>query len=284
MNRKLENKRAIVTGGSRGIGRAIVEALAQAGAHILFTYNSNAAAAQAVEAAVKEAGGHAVGIQSDLTNLAEIKDLFAYIPQHFGGEVDIYVGNAFATSVFMPTALMNEAAYDSMFAAVKGHYFALQQAAQHVNPGGRIIVLSSGAAAMPSPASGAYGGAKAALERFTLALAKELGSKQIAVNVISPGVTATDGLVGRAQGNGRYAGCPNPHGAAGQTRRCGQCCVIIDIARITMDSWASDPSQRWHSLATEGPALRDNPKTPTDPTRKFGCSPAETADFRVNTQ
>jgi 3-oxoacyl-[acyl-carrier protein] reductase len=195
MNRKLENKRAIVTGGSRGIGRAIVEALAQAGAHILFTYNSNAAAAQAVEAAVKDAGGHAVGSQSDLTNLAEIKDLFAYIPQHFGGEVDIYVGNAFATSVFMPTALMNEAAYDSMFAAVKGHYFALQQAAQHVNPGGRIIVLSSGAAAMPSPASGAYGGAKAALERFTLALAKELGSKQIAVNVISPGVTATDGLV-----------------------------------------------------------------------------------------
>ena len=195
MHRKLENKRAIVTGGSRGIGRAIVEALAQAGAHVLFTYNSNAAAAQEVAAAVKEAGGHAVGIQSDLTNLAEIKELFAYIPQHFGGEVDIYVGNAFATSVFMPTAFMSEADYDSMFAAVKGHYFALQQAAQHVNPGGRIIVLSSGAAAMPSPASGAYGGAKAALERFTLALAKELGSKQIAVNVISPGVTATDGLV-----------------------------------------------------------------------------------------
>lgn len=195
MHRKLENKRAIVTGGSRGIGRAIVEALAQAGAHVLFTYNSNAAAAQEVAAAVKEAGGHAVGIQSDLTNLAEIKELFAYIPHHFGGEVDIYVGNAFATSVFMPTAFMSEADYDSMFAAVKGHYFALQQAAQHVNPGGRIIVLSSGAAAMPSPASGAYGGAKAALERFTLALAKELGSKQIAVNVISPGVTATDGLV-----------------------------------------------------------------------------------------
>lgn len=195
MNRKLENKKAIVTGGSRGIGRAIVEALAQAGAHVLFTYNSNAAAVQEVEAAVKKAGGHAVGIQSDLTNLAEIKELFAYIPHHFGGEVDIYVGNAFATSVFMPTALMSEAAYDSMFAAVKGHYFALQQAAHHVNPGGRIIVLSSGAAAMPTPAGGAYGGAKAALERFTLALAKEVGSKQIAVNVISPGVTATDGLV-----------------------------------------------------------------------------------------
>ena len=195
MEQKLANKKAIVTGGSRGIGRAIVLALAAAGAHVLFTYNSNRAAATEVEQAAQQAGGHAVGIQSDLTNLAEIKDLFAYIPHHFGGEVDIYVGNAFATSVFMPTALMNEAAYDSMFAAVKGHYFALQQAAQHVNPGGRIIVLSSGAAAMPSPASGAYGGAKAALERFTLALAKELGSKQIAVNVISPGVTATDGLV-----------------------------------------------------------------------------------------
>ena len=195
MNRKLENKKAIVTGGSRGIGRAIVEALARAGAHVLFTYNSNAAAAQEVEAAVKQAGGLAVGIQSDLTKLDDIKALFAYIPTNFGAAADIYVGNAFATSIFMPTALMSEAAYDSMFAAVKGHYFALQQAAHQVNPGGRIIVLSSGVAQMPTPASGAYAGAKAALERFTLSLAKELGSKQIAVNVISPGITETDGMV-----------------------------------------------------------------------------------------
>ena len=195
MNRKLEDKKAIVTGGSRGIGRAIVEALAQAGAHVLFTYNSNAAAAQEVEATAKQAGGLAVGIQSDLTKLNDIKALFEYIPTNFGAAVDIYVGNAFTTSIFMPTALMGEAAYDSMFAAVKGHYFALQQAAHHVNPGGRIIVLSSGAAQMPTPASGAYAGAKAALERFTLSLAKELGSKQIAVNVISPGMTETDGMV-----------------------------------------------------------------------------------------
>ena len=82
-----------------------------------------------------------------------------------------------------------------MFDAVKGHYFALQQAAQHLGSGGKIIVLSSGAAAMPQPASGAYAGAKAAVERFALSLSKEVGQTQITVNVVSPGVTQTDGLV-----------------------------------------------------------------------------------------
>jgi 3-oxoacyl-[acyl-carrier protein] reductase len=191
----LDNKKALVTGGSRGIGRAIVLALAKAGSHVVFTFNNNAAAAKEVEAESKALGGHALGIQSDLTKLEDIQRAFEFIPSTFGGDVDIYVGNAFPTTIFQPTASMGEADYDRMFDAVKGHYFALQQAALHVRPGGRIIVLSSGAARMPQPASGAYAGAKAAIERFALSLAKELGSKQISVNVISPGVTDTDGLV-----------------------------------------------------------------------------------------
>ncbi len=195
MSGSLADKKALVTGGSRGIGRAIVYALAKEGAHVLFTYNQNATAAAELVAEIKAFGGYAMATQSDLTNLDDVKRLFTVIPTTFNTDLDIYIGNAFPPSVFMPTALMTEEGYDSMFAAVKGHYFALQQAAQHVRPGGSIIVLSSGAAHMSQAASGAYAGAKAALEKFALSLAREVGSKQISVNVISPGVTETDGLV-----------------------------------------------------------------------------------------
>jgi len=195
MHGALDNKKVLVMGGSRGIGRAIVLALAKAGAHVAFTFNHNADAAKNVEAESKTFGGYVLGIQSDMTKLDDIKQAFEFIPSRFGSDIDIYIGSAFPTSAFLPTALMSEADYDSMFAAVKGHYFALQQAAQHVREGGKIIVLSSGATRMPQPASGAYAGAKAAIEQFALSLAKELGSKQISVNVLSPGVTETDGLV-----------------------------------------------------------------------------------------
>jgi 3-oxoacyl-[acyl-carrier protein] reductase len=195
MSGVLDNKRALVTGGSRGIGRSIVLALARAGCHVVFTFNHNAAAAKEVEAESQAFGGHILGIQSDLTKLEDISRAFEIVPQRFGGDIDIYVGSAFPTAAFRPTTEMTEADYDRMFAAVKGHYFALQQAAQHVRPGGRIVVLSSGATRMAQPGSGAYAGAKAAIEQFTLSLAKELGNKQIAVNVLSPGVTETDGLV-----------------------------------------------------------------------------------------
>jgi 3-oxoacyl-[acyl-carrier protein] reductase len=195
MTRALESKKIIVTGGSRGIGKAIVLKLAEQGAHVLFTYQSNEAAAKAVQAEAQAKGGAVMGIQVDITKLEDLKRLFEYVPSNFSGETDIYIGNAFPAAVFAPTAMMPEQGFDGMFAAVKGNYFALQQAAQHLNPGGKIIVFSSGAAAMPQFASGAYAGAKAAVERFALSLSKELGQQQITVNVVSPGVTETDGLV-----------------------------------------------------------------------------------------
>ena len=193
-NTRLNGKKVIITGGSRGIGKAIVHALAQEGAHILFTYNSNAEAAKATEAAAKQHNPYVMAMQADASNPEAMKRVFDFLPKNFGGEADIYIANAFAEAVFAPTAFMTEEGYDKMFASVKGHYFALQQAAHHVKEGGRIIVLSSGAASQPGIASGAYSGAKSALEKFALSLSKELGSKQISVNVVSPGVTATEGL------------------------------------------------------------------------------------------
>jgi 3-oxoacyl-[acyl-carrier protein] reductase len=193
--KRLDGKKIIVTGGSRGIGKEIVLDLAREGAHVLFTYAGNDTAAKATEAEAKKINPFVMAMKADLTSKEEMNTVFDFVPANFGGQVDIYIGVAFPKSVFMPTAIMTESGYDSMFSAVRGHYFAMQKAAQSLRNGGKIIVFSSGAAAMPQPASGAYAGAKAAIEKFALSLAKETGVNSITVNVISPGVTETDGLV-----------------------------------------------------------------------------------------
>lgn len=195
MKNQLEGKRVLVTGGSRGIGRAVVVELAKQGAHVLFTYHSNKEAAKATETEAKKFNANVLGIQADLTNQDDMNKAFDYVPENFGGPLDIYMGIAFSKSIFIPTVAMTEEDYDSMFAAVKGHFFSLQKAAQSLTNGGKIIVFSSGSASMPTAGSGAYGGAKAAIEKFALSLAKETGDQQITVNVVSPGVTKTDGLV-----------------------------------------------------------------------------------------
>jgi len=193
--KKLEGKKIIVAGGSRGIGKAIVLELANEGAHIVFTYASNEAAAKATEAEARKINRYVMAMKADLTSKEDMAKVFDFVPASFGGKVDIYIGVAFPTSVFMPTLMMTSEGYDSMFNAVRAQYFALQKAAQTLNTGGKIIVFSSGAAAMPQPASGAYAGAKAAIEKFALSLSKETGNNLITVNVVSPGVTETDGLV-----------------------------------------------------------------------------------------
>lgn len=193
--KKLEGKRIIVAGGSRGIGKAIVLELANEGAHVLFTYASNEAAAKATEVEARKISPYVMAMKADLTSTEEMTKVFDFVPSSFGGKVDIYIGVAFPTSVFMPTVMMTPEGYDSMFNAVRGQYFAMQKAAQSLNTGGKVIVFSSGAAAMPQPASGAYAGAKSAIEKFALSLSKETGQNKITVNVVSPGVTETDGLV-----------------------------------------------------------------------------------------
>lgn len=195
MNKALENKKVIVLGGSRGIGKAIVLELARKGAHIVFTYSSNEAEAKRTEAEAKAINPYVVAIQADLTKREDIQRVFDFIPANFGGKPDIYIGVAFPTAQFMPMAYVQDENYELMFSAVKGHFFAMQKAAQSLQEGGKILVFSSGAAAMATPAGGLYGGAKSAIERFALSLSKELGSQQITVNVVSPGVTQTEGLV-----------------------------------------------------------------------------------------
>jgi 3-oxoacyl-[acyl-carrier protein] reductase len=129
-----------------------------------------------------------------MRNIAEIRSLFQKTLEHFG-KLDILVNNAAGKNIFKLTTQMTEEEYDGMFGITKGVYFALQQAAQHIADGGRIVSLSTSGTVMPIPTGGAYSGCKAAIEQFSTCLAKEVGGRGITVNTISPGVTETDGLV-----------------------------------------------------------------------------------------
>ena len=108
MTRALEHKKVIVTGGSRGIGKAVVLKRAEQGAHVLFSYRSDEDSAKALEAEARQTGAQITGIQADITKLDDLKRLFEYIPDNFGGQPDFYIANAFPPAVFAPTAIMTE--------------------------------------------------------------------------------------------------------------------------------------------------------------------------------
>jgi 3-oxoacyl-[acyl-carrier protein] reductase len=190
----LQGKVALVTGASRGIGRAIAERLGREGAKVAITYAGNREKAEAVVANVQSNGVQAIAIQSDTSRIEDTRSLFAQILDTFG-QVDIVVNNV-GVSVYKPTTDMTESDFDRVFNTnAKGTFFALQEAAKHLSDGGRIISLSSGATKQSIPAGGLYAASKAAIEQFSFALSKELGHRGITVNLVSPGVTETDGLI-----------------------------------------------------------------------------------------
>ena len=187
----LTGKVAIVTGGSRGIGRAIAESLGRAGAHVVVNYTRSAEKAQEVVQVIEADGGQARAIQADLSVMADVRRLFAETQENFG-RLDILVNNA-GTATFAPIADVTEEDFDALFALnVKGAFFALQEAARRLADGGRVVNISSGVTIAGGPAVSVYAGTKAALEQFTLAAAKELGPRGITVNTVSPGGTVTD--------------------------------------------------------------------------------------------
>ncbi|MBA2882511.1 3-oxoacyl-[acyl-carrier protein] reductase [Desulfosalsimonas propionicica] len=191
MQAGLKNKTAIVTGASRGIGRAIALKLGQSGASVVVNYANNAKAADEVVSQIIENGGQAFSLQADMQKISEIKALFDASERHFGS-IDILVNNA-GIALFKKIADITEKEFDDSFALnVKGLFFACQQAAQKMADGGKIINISSSVTKMMLPDYGVYAATKGAVEQITKVLAKELGHRKIAVNAISPGPVDTE--------------------------------------------------------------------------------------------
>jgi 3-oxoacyl-[acyl-carrier protein] reductase len=184
------NKIAIVTGGAGGIGAAICERLARDGCTVVINYAGNAAAAEALAARIETAGGRAITAQADIVDPAQAARLFSSAETAFGG-VDVLVNNA-GIMRLATIADSDDELFDRQIAVnLKGTFNTLREASKRLREGGRIINISSSITARRVPTYGVYTATKAAVEAMTSILAKELRGRNITVNAIAPGPTAT---------------------------------------------------------------------------------------------
>jgi len=194
MSKKLEGQVAVVTGASKGIGAAIAEHLAAAGAAVVVNYAASKAGAEAVVERVRQAGGKAVAVQADVSRPDDIRRLFAETKKAFG-RLDVLVNNA-GIYEFAPLEEVTVEHFHKMFDLnVLGLILASQEAVRHFGPaGGSIINISSVAATAAPPTTSVYSATKAAVDAVTRSLAKELGPRHIRVNAINPGMVETEGV------------------------------------------------------------------------------------------
>jgi len=200
---------ALVTGGSRGLGKNMALSLAKKGINVIITYNSRQDEALAVVAEIEQAGPKAAALQ---LNAGETKSFDAFFAQlkttlkeRFGADrFDFLVNNAGIGINSMITAMTEEDFDTLMNIHFKGVYFLTQKALPLMNDGGRIINLSSGLARFTAPGYSAYGAMKGAVETFTKYQAKELGARGITVNVVAPGAIETDFGGGAVRDNPQY--------------------------------------------------------------------------------
>jgi 3-oxoacyl-[acyl-carrier protein] reductase len=184
-------KTAIVTGASRGIGRAVAKRLAQDGFAVVVNYLSNAGEAEEVVAEIKGLGGNAISIKADVANQSEVDGLFEETMQKFGS-IEVVVHNS-GIMPLSPIGKSDVELFDKVISTnLRGAFLVLAQAAQHIAPGGRIIAFSSSVLAKSFPTYGPYIASKAGVEGLVHVLANELRGRNVTVNAVAPGPVATD--------------------------------------------------------------------------------------------
>ena len=187
----MKGKTALITGASRGIGRAVAIELARRGAAVAVNYLSSEDEVLELLGIVQKAGGRARAFKADIGRVSEVEDLFDQVISHFDG-LDILVNNA-GIMINNSIAEVTEEEFDRVFDInVKGLFFCCQQAARKMNRGGRIINMGTSVTRVMLPLYGTYAASKGAVEQLTRVLAKELGPKNITVNTVSPGPTDTE--------------------------------------------------------------------------------------------
>jgi len=190
---KLENKVAVVTGASKGIGASIAKYFAHEGAKVVVNYASSKEAADNVVKVITDHGGIAIAVQADVSNEADVTRLFEETMKAFG-KLDILVNNA-VFQQFLPIDQASAAAFHQHFNVnVLGPVLTIQASLKLFGEkGGNIINISSGASKSPMAGVSLYSATKAALDAITISLSKELGLKNVRINSILPGATETEG-------------------------------------------------------------------------------------------
>ena len=194
MNNNLENKVAIVTGASKGIGAEIAKQMGASGAKVIVNYASNKENADAVVAHIIQAGGNAISVQGDISKQTDIKHLFEETIRIFGS-LDILVNNAGIYEFELLETFTEDSFRRTFDLNVLGLLLATQEAIKLFDEkGGSIINISSFASTRPEPYSVVYAASKGAVDSMTYALSQELGPKNIRVNAIRPGGVLTEGI------------------------------------------------------------------------------------------
>jgi NAD(P)-dependent dehydrogenase (short-subunit alcohol dehydrogenase family) len=201
-----KNKIALLTGGSRGLGKNMAIALAKKGIDVVFTYNTNKEAADDVVSEIQSLERNAFAVQLDTGNSKQfdnfIKDLTALLSEKTGSSnFDFLINNA-GTALYAPVTDVTEEQMDTIYNIhYKGIFFLTQKALPFMNNGGGIVNISSGLTRITMPGSSVYGSLKTAVETLTRYLAKELGARKIRANVVAPGAIETDFGGGRVRDN-----------------------------------------------------------------------------------